>query len=80
MPSLTPIRIFTLRMQIKQRHAGCSMQQAALVVPHPDKQDKCVNEIIFCHPKNGISTFTKIFMHKNRRNIFYRTKTAENNF
>jgi len=30
---------------------------------NPDKQDTCINEVIFClAPINGISTFTKLFL------------------
>jgi hypothetical protein len=37
---------------------------------NPDKQDKCVNEVVFCAPILGISTITKSFLQKPAEIIF----------
>ena len=45
----------------------------------PDKQDKCVSEIIFCLPQNRRDKYTHEIISKTGNN-FYRTKSAKNNF
>jgi hypothetical protein len=49
-------------------------------LPDPDKQDKCVNEIIFCTPQKRDKYVHEIISAISRRTNFYRTKNAENDF